>query len=56
MPDTAVLQVMHTLQLKKAGPQMSKYLGEVMDWQLEHPGGTAEEAKAWLLQKHQPSS
>jgi hypothetical protein len=45
-----VLQVMQELGIKKAGPQLGQLLDQLMDWQLAHPEGTAEEAKAQVKQ------
>jgi hypothetical protein len=45
-----LLQVMQELGIKKAGPQLGQLLDQLMDWQLAHPDGTADEAKAQVKQ------
>ena len=37
---------------KKGGPALGKQIDRVVDWQLEHPEGTAEECVAWLKEAH----
>lgn len=38
--------------MSKAGPELGKLLSEVMDWQLAHPGGSLEQYKAHMLERH----
>lgn len=52
------LQVMSTLGLQKAGPELGKIMAAAMEWQLVHPKGTLaecqEHVRAWW-QAHQAS-
>jgi len=41
-------QVMSTLGLQKAGPELGKIMAAAMDWQLVHPHGTLDECKQYV--------
>ncbi|CCA67451.1 related to tRNA nucleotidyltransferase [Serendipita indica DSM 11827] len=43
-------QVCETLKIRP-GPQMTPLMEKVVYWQLEHPGATADECQAWLLEQ-----
>ncbi|GAX80398.1 hypothetical protein CEUSTIGMA_g7837.t1 [Chlamydomonas eustigma] len=48
-------QVMPILGLQKPGPELGPALAAVMEWQLTHPLGTADECKEFLVKHFAPS-
>lgn len=42
-------RVMGIMGMAKGGPVLGKLMDKVVDWQLLHPHGSAEECEAWLL-------
>lgn len=43
--------VMAAFGWKSGGPALGRAMDRVLDWQLAHPRGSAEECRAWLLQQ-----
>ncbi|XP_010256421.1 PREDICTED: putative CCA tRNA nucleotidyltransferase 2 [Nelumbo nucifera] len=44
--------IMNVLQLKTGGPQVKEWQQRLLEWQLAHPYGTAEECLDWMRQTH----
>ncbi|KAL1699400.1 hypothetical protein EV121DRAFT_265176 [Schizophyllum commune] len=45
-------EVVSVLGAARPGPWTGKVLARVVDWQLEHPGGTKDACVAWLKEEH----
>ncbi|KAK1591704.1 hypothetical protein Q3G72_012018 [Acer saccharum] len=45
-------EIMNVLQLKSGGPLVRKWQQELLEWQLAHPSGTAEECLDWMKKTH----
>lgn len=45
------IQVMEVLGMKKAGPELGRLLAALMDWQLQHPNASMEEAKTYVREQ-----
>ncbi|XP_042488705.1 tRNA nucleotidyltransferase cca2 [Macadamia integrifolia] len=44
--------IMNILQLKSGGPQVKEWQQRLLEWQLAHPSGTAEECLDWMKQTY----
>lgn len=44
------MQAMQVVGMNKPGPQLGKLLSAVIDWQLVHPHGTADDCKQYMKQ------
>ncbi|KAA8546308.1 hypothetical protein F0562_002953 [Nyssa sinensis] len=44
--------IMSVLQLKTGGPIVKEWQQKLLEWQLAHPSGTAEECVDWMRQNH----
>ncbi|KAL5712262.1 CCA tRNA nucleotidyltransferase [Ranunculus cassubicifolius] len=44
-------EIINILQLKTGGPQVKKWQDRLLEWQLGHPYGTAEECLDWMRQE-----
>ncbi|KAJ4962221.1 hypothetical protein NE237_022160 [Protea cynaroides] len=44
--------IMNILQLKSGGPQVKEWQQRLLEWQLAHPSGTAEECLDWMRQTY----
>eukprot|EP00741_Cyanophora_paradoxa_P023683 tig00021612_g22877.t1 len=42
-------EVMAALNMKGGGPKLGILMQRIMEWQLEHPAGTKEECREWLI-------
>lgn len=46
--------VMRSLGWQKGGPELGKVLEEMMEWQLDHPNASREDAEQWLQEEWLP--
>ncbi|XP_043712467.1 tRNA nucleotidyltransferase cca2 isoform X2 [Telopea speciosissima] len=44
--------IMNILQMKSGGPQVKEWQQRLLEWQLAHPSGTAEECHDWLRETY----
>ncbi|KAL5707386.1 CCA tRNA nucleotidyltransferase [Ranunculus cassubicifolius] len=49
-------EIISILQLKTGGPQVKKWQDRLLEWQLGHPNGIAEECLDWMRQELDESS
>ncbi|CAN4119651.1 unnamed protein product [Withania somnifera] len=43
-------EIMNILQIKNGGPVVREWQQKLLEWQLAHPSGTAEECRDWMEQ------